>query len=600
MLQKVVQFLDAIDRRRAKVPASLGEWPTYLLALALAWLRSVIIAGWRRLTLRPRRYPILRPYVNPRHPARVIAQIAFPIGLAATCVVYGFMFGLTAPYLLIPFAVPIVLLALLAIWALPEAHNAPVKSMEALYSAMIVSILIWPNYLALSLPGLPWITAIRLTSFPMTLLFLISLSSSSQFRREIFTPFRATRGVWWCFLAFFFIQFITVAFSKNVGSSMQAVTMHQINWTIVLLLSIWVATKPGRIDLYSKLFVLMTLPMSSVALLEGMTGHLLWLNHVPSFLKVDDALAAQYMAGTSRGGAYRVKSIYASPLSFAEILAMATPFCIHIALQNYKPSVRIGCALLIPIFFICIRLTDARLGILGMLVSFLAYFLLWSLLQLGRHTRSLLAAAIVYAYPAAFGFAVACVLFVHKVRVLILGGGDQASSNDARQEQLATGIPKILARPFGYGAGNAAEVLGYAPFGFITIDNYYLSIALDYGILGFVAFYGTFILAITHASNTIVRMPSAINTQEKAFLIPLIVTTTVFIVIRGVLSQEDNNAIAFAMLGLLVGLTYRIRQEAQVLEAQQRDTAAAAEPAKTRPKIRLRAPGVQPPPVMRQ
>lgn len=551
----------------------------------------------------PPRFPIIRPYVNPRHPARVIARIISPLALAFACIVYGFMFGLTAPYLLIPFAVPIVVLVLLAIWALPEAHNAPTKSMELMFAAVLISLLVWPNYLALSLPGLPWITAIRLFTLPLAFLFLISLSSSSKFRGELAHALRAAPGLWLLITGFVVIQFATIPLSKSPSDLFTTVTNAQLNWTMLFLVAAWVAQQPGKANNYINLFIFLSIPMCIIAIFEASAQYLLWINNVPPFLKIDDVLAAKYMAAVTRDGVYRVKSVYASPLSFAEALALLTPFCIHITVQKYRPSYRALALFLIPTFFLCIRFTDARLGILGMLVSVLAYFLLWALLQLGRNARSLMAAAVVYAYPAAFGAAIMAVLFVYRIRVLVLGGGAQASSDDARQAQVQMGIPKILSHPQGYGAGNAAETLGYAPFGMITIDNYYLSVALDYGILGFICFYGMFIAAIVAAIRAILKSPAALDTPEKTLLIPLTVSMTVFVVVRGVLSQEDNHVLAFALFGLLVGVLSQVKQTAKAQLEAQKAAADEARPAisgrrlKPPPRgLALRSSNIQPRP----
>lgn len=523
---------------------------------AAAWV-------WRTLTRRRQRFPILRPYINTRHPVRIFAKILAPISLVLVCIAYGFMFGLTAPYLVIPFTVPIVILVLLAIWALPDTHNAPIKSMEAVYAAVLVSLLMWPNYLALSLPGLPWITALRLSSFPMAFLFLVCVSTSASFRKELAEAVRSTPGLWTCWFGFLAIQFATIPLSKVPGNSLTYVFNAQIGWTIPFIVSMWLGRQPGKPQTYALLLVLLTLPMVLIGLCEGKVQHLLWLNNVPAFLKIDDTLAAHYMGAVTRGDMYRVKSVYSSPLSFAEALALVTPLCIHLFVQKYPTPLRALGFLLIPLFVVCIRLTDARLGILGVLVSFLGYILLWALLELGRKARSLWAAAIVYAYPAAFGVVVMAVLFVHKVRVLVLGGGEQSSSDDARHAQIALGIPKILAHPYGYGPANAAETLGYAPFGMITIDNYYLSIALDYGVVGFIAFYGIFVATIAASARTILESPRAIDTREKSLLLPLTVSVTVFVVIRGVLSQEDNHILGFSLLGLLVGVLYQVKESAK-------------------------------------
>jgi O-antigen ligase len=334
--------------------------------------------------------------------------------------------------------------------------------------------------------------------------------------------------------------------------------------TLPFLVALWLARHPGKAETYAKLLVILTIPGILIAFLESRIEHIVWLNKVPPFLKIDDALAARYMASITRdaSGAYRVKGIYSTPLSFAEALALLTPLCIHFSVQRYHPLLRILCATLIPLFFLCIRMMDARLGILGMIVSFLAYLLLWGMLEFQRKARSLWAATIVYAYPAAFGAVATAVLFVHRVRVLVLGGGEQASSTDARHEQIALAIPKILSHPFGYGAGNAATTLNYAPYGIITIDNYYLSLTLDYGIIGVIAFIGIFLAAVIGAATAIAKSSRGIDAREKLLLIPFSACATVFIVIRSVLSQEDNHILAFSLLGFLIGTLRQVQEAA--------------------------------------
>ena len=93
-------------------------------------------------------------------------------------------------------------------------------------------------------------------------------------------------------------------------------------------------------------------------------------------------------------------------------------------------------------------------------------------------------------YPLGAAGFVALSLFWMRLNHMIFGGGAQAASNESRQIQLQTGIPKVLHWPFGYGPGMAATTLGFADNeeGKLTIDNYWLSIGLEYGILGFLLF----------------------------------------------------------------------------------------------------------------
>ena len=67
----------------------------------------------------------------------------------------------------------LLLLALLIIWVLPDVGRGPVGLLSKLFFTYLVVLILWPNYLALQLPGLPWISFRRLVMFPMALILLI-------------------------------------------------------------------------------------------------------------------------------------------------------------------------------------------------------------------------------------------------------------------------------------------------------------------------------------------------------------------------------------------------------------------------------------------
>src|SRR3546814_3003931 len=78
-----------------------------------------------------------------------------------------------------------------------------------------------------------------------------------------------------------------------------------------------------------------------------------------------------------------------------------------------------------------------------------------------------------------------------RLYVMLIGGGQHQASNDARTSMYQDGIPLMLSNPWGFGANQGAAALNYRlPSGMLTIDSYYLSIGLDYGVLGLIAFYG--------------------------------------------------------------------------------------------------------------
>src|ERR1700743_921869 len=146
--------------------------------------------GWR-IRLWPRRreispeslLPALAPYhsVERRRVRNAIGVSVFMLFLF----IYGFYFSAFVPTYFAFFMLPVIALGFLVIWPLPDVNWAPTRTLEWFFYATFIGLIAWPNYLAIALPGLPWITVLRLTAFPMALLLLICLSMSHDFRTKM-------------------------------------------------------------------------------------------------------------------------------------------------------------------------------------------------------------------------------------------------------------------------------------------------------------------------------------------------------------------------------------------------------------------------------
>jgi O-antigen ligase len=123
--------------------------------------------------------------------------------------------------------------------------------------------------------------------------------------------------------------------------------------------------------------------------------------------------------------------------------------------------------------------------------------------------------------------------------------------------------PVILESPlFGHGPGRGAEALGFiTPGGLVTIDTYVLSVVLDYGVIGFVLFFGMLFAAIILTFRLAINFkpgPGA-EQREASFVLPFCAMLAAFFMIKTVLSQEENHAILFMVYGAVIVLAYRAR-----------------------------------------
>jgi hypothetical protein len=527
-----------------------------------SWRRVVADArNWRQAI----RTPVLEPY------RRTASLKAYGLGalallaLAVVCIAYGFMFGLTAPYFLVLFVAPIAALCVVVVWALPDLRAAPTRAVESLFVISFIAQLLWPQYIALSLGSLPWITLQRLINLPLAGLLLICLSVSAPFRKELAQTCRKTKLVWILLAVFIFEQFVTLPLSKTLASSIQGVVLFQVNFTAMFVIATMVFRDARYVERFLGLLCAIAVPLYAVAMFESSRRNIVWAHHVPSFLLPHDPVIERVLTPSFRlyVNRYRAKAVFFTPNAFAEYISLLTPFLLHFALTPRKWPLRAAAAAMVPLTFYVVQLTDARIGIVGMLVSVLLYALLRSIMHWRRQPQSLLASTIVYAVPVVLCLAVVAIMSSHRMHNMVLGGGAQASSTEARNAQLQIALPKVFANPLGYGPGQCGVQMGagVADGSDVTIDNYFIVIALDLGIPGIVGFYGMFITAIIWCVSYALS-PRFVHRAEAAWLAPLGVCLAAFLVVKWAHGQDYNHEVYYSLLGMVVALVYKLRTSA--------------------------------------
>jgi hypothetical protein len=288
--------------------------------------------------------------------------------------------------------------------------------------------------------------------------------------------------------------------------------------------------------------------------------HIPWAAHIPGFLKVSGPSVQNTLRASFREytNIYRAKATFNTGLSLAEYLSLLTPTFLYFGFSTKNPWLKAGAFLMVPTLFVAIRMTDARLGVVGMLVSVLLYGCLWSVVRWRSRPGDLLAAATVYGYPAVFFAGVGAVFASTRLNQMVFGGGAQAGSTAARQTQLAMAMESLSHAPWGYGTGGSGMAMGFSEREFITIDNYFIAVVLDYGALGAALWYGTFLIGIFYALRYCLPSKYA-ATREARLLAPLAITLIAFLVIKWVHGQDENHPVYFMMLGMISALVLRIR-----------------------------------------
>jgi len=471
--------------------------------------------------------------------------------------VYGALFAFLPLSFVPPLFVPILVVALLLIWALPDAPPST-RLMKLLFFGFSVVLVGWPNYLAIALPGLPWITLGRVFCMPAAVILLYNVSVSREFRDEISYVFSTFDLPLKLLVGFVGIQLLSVSFSRDPLDSFQKFVIDQFYWTSVFFISVYVFRKPGRISKWVVTLLVMAALLSLIGFWEWRIHRVPWAGHIPSFLTIDDPSVTRTLAGASRAGTgiYRVQSTYGTSLGFAEFLALTTPFWFYCVTESRSPWTRAACAAAIPVLFVSILNTNARLGMVGFFLSALLYFGLWAVQRWRTHRGSIFGPALTLAYPALAAGFFAATMIVGRLHTIVWGGGNTDASTEARIQQVHEGLPMILHWPLGYGVGQGAQVLGFTNGeGTLTIDSYYLNIGLEYGVIGFIIYYGLFAITAVYGIREGIRSEPG----ETRLLVPLSIALCVFLVTKSVYAQEPNHPIAFMILGAVCALAHRNR-----------------------------------------
>jgi hypothetical protein len=471
---------------------------------------------------------------------------------------YGFSFAILPPSLMTALGIPILILMLVIIWALPDVGYAPTTLLIRLFLIYVIVVPLWPNYLSLQIPGLPWISIRRLVVFPLFITFLICLSISAEFRGDLSKVLYHHKAIFRLLVLFSFIQVATVALSDSPSFSLNATINYIIANNAVFAVAAWALSKDKRADRYINLLLFSALFLCVFSVFEYRNLKPLWANHVPSFLALDGEMVSQYLTPVLRNGIYRVTSTFSVSLSFAEYLAIVSPFAFHKMISTHHIG-RMLLWLAYDFFLLfVIVLTQSRLGILGWIVAHVAYILLWSAKRWATRKTAILAPAIALTFPVGALFLFVGMFTIPAIRNRTIGGGATGLSDDARRQQFDLLWPRLLENPFGFGTGRSGAELGYVtPGGFVTVDSYVITMLMDYGVLGFFAFAGIIIFAALRSLKVTWRSTGAAGDLAM----PLTAAFGAVIQARLVLSQGDNLPLIFMLVGMSVALSYRCSLE---------------------------------------
>ncbi|MGH7023393.1 MAG: O-antigen ligase family protein [Caulobacteraceae bacterium] len=529
----------------------------------------------------PPRPLILPPYSHdPDSPGRRRAR-RWAVGLlAAFSFFWGLVFAFLAPALILILLAPVGILMLVAIWALPDLKTAPARLLRRMFLAYVAIAVLWPFYISIAIPhsGLPWIGPARLIFTPMVIVFLICLAVSKDLRGQLAVALKSQRLIPWLLAAFVIIQTYSVLLSDRFFASLNKWVDAQFTWTCVFFIACYLFTRPGLVRRWATILWACAVIACLIALWEWRIQHVPWFGHLPAFLQMDPIMA-KAVAPNFRNytTVYRVRSTFQSALGLGEYMSLTIPFVLCFAFGPFGRKVRLAALASIPLICFVVFISHARSGVIGVLIDFALYGFYWGVMQWRRDRANPIGIAVLLSYPVVAALAVASTFFIGRIHASVWGSGETVSSTEARTVQYQMGIPKVLSHPWGYGIGRGADTLGFfTPGGLETIDTYYLLIALDYGVVGFLVFYSLILYSIYAAGRYSLKDHG--HDRETLFLPAAGIALASFFVIKSVYSEVNNHSLYFMVLGMVVALIYRVKNAGPLSTGAPRNqTAPAAE-----------------------
>lgn len=470
-----------------------------------------------------------------------------------------------ASSVLLPQSIPlgiVALVMLVLLWALPELQRVPHRLLKILFAPFVLTIVSVPIYLAIVVPGLPWLSIRRIVNVSFVVVFLLTVSASSMHRNVLIERLRSM-ATGKLALGYILMLIIATLASRNPTASLNDDMASMLAWYIPFL-AIVLITSGARSVERSMLLILcgaiidFLLGIPEFILRKPFIGNLLSSSMKAQLLASDPGLESA-LNGSSvlRNGMYRAQSVFATSISWSELAGMSTPLALHFLFHGSTVRARawgtcgvVACAL-------SVVMSGARGGYVSSLLGSGLYLILWTLRQLRRHPMSLRGPIMMVMFVGLIIMVTGSVFFVGPVRRYVLGGYESQSSSDARSEQWAMATPKILASPVvGYGPGTAAQEVGWTnAAGDASLDSYIIALLINSGVPGCVLFFGMILAAImSNVKMYLSDVPSGVLGGA------LSCSLFAYSVYRVSLNQVENNGLMLVVLGLSLVLAFETRK----------------------------------------
>lgn len=472
--------------------------------------------------------------------------------------------GLATPFLLEGalevFAAVLLTIVVIGVLFMPRKLAFNDSSCWRLFLVSLTLFAIYPAYISIQISGLPWISPVRIALALLLLVWLYALKASRDMQARIGACIRANRAIFILLAVFVATQALSIPTSRNPGLALQKFLLFQLYWTFPFFVVLSLANTRSRLHVLGVMIVVFGAVQCAVGFLEARQERLIWLDYLPPGFGADSEVLTRIIQGTFRAEGYRVQGSFSVSLLYAEFLVLVLPFALFAFIDGRSVMLRSSGLVVALAILPAVYLSGSRLGMVGAITVFLCLALFFVFRKWREDRRSMLGPFLIMMTP--FGLLAFAGLYVSspRLRAMTLGGGEHQASTDSRIEMWWMGLPRILERPlFGHGSGLGAETLGFTnPAGILTIDSYWLSALLEFGLVGALALLAMLVWTIKAGFLAYLQPKRGINELGA----PIAVALIAFLIIKLVLSQSDNHVFVFVMMAMMVAIRTDLEADA--------------------------------------
>lgn len=486
-----------------------------------------------------------------RPPALSLARLARFAGLGVMAALWTIYAALAAfatilypPAIVLFLAPPVVLI----IAHMPTTRGVPQSVVLKLITLAAALAPIWPVYLHLKLGPLPILTPPRIVLYVIAACWLYDMAASRLRRGQFFLAIRRNAWLAGSVFAIFGVGALSLPLAEGRAFAIPEFLRQVIIWLAPFCAFMTYVRRRRDFIRVLKALAVGGAVSGAIAVAEAATGNLL-ANLLSPFIADDAEWLRQVQEQKIRDGIFRAQAGHTHPLSLGEYLAMSAPLAVAFAVSARMQRWRLFWIAALIATIAGAAATNSRGALIALAISGSVATMIAArrYLMRPRSSRILPVAGVV-----GLMLLVASPVIAAGAYVIVTGKGTVSATNSSqsRIEQIEQALPKILKRPVGgYGAGRAARVLGY--WGrTLTIDNYYLSLALDYGVPGpaaFVALLAAFMFGAWRQSRE--GPPSA-----RLVFLGVMASVLAFAISRTITSQTFNLTAFYLMAGAFAGM----------------------------------------------